>query len=485
MVKTMNGRCVTMLKTKILCTLGPSCDSIEVLSQMIQAGMTVARLNMAHGELEEHKERIQNIRKAASEQQKYVPILLDIKGPEVRIGKLKEASVELIKDREIVLTTDQILGDSSRISVNYVDLPKVIRPNSRILIDDGLIELCVISSDETDIRCKVLTGGILKPRKGVNLPGVKTTLPGVTERDVHHIHFGLDNGVDIIAVSFVRKAEDILEVRRILAENNAGHVQIISKIENEEGVSTLDEIIAVSDGIMVARGDLGVEIPVEDVPLVQKTMIQKCNEAGKPVIVATHMLESMQVNPRPTRAEVSDVSNAVLQGADVLMLSGETAAGKYPVQSVSTMTTIAARTESMLDFDAQFAVRRSKQPANVTEIISQAAVSSALELDAKAIITPTESGFTAQMVSKYRPKAPIVAITPNPRVLPQLCLLWGVIPMIGDHVETTDEMFESAIMNGGKLGFLQKDDFVVISAGVPLGKSGTTNLIKIQQLGNL
>jgi pyruvate kinase len=471
-----------MLKTKILCTMGPSCDSIEVLGQMLQAGMGIARLNMAHGELEDHQERIRSIRTVASEQQTYVPILLDIKGPEIRIGKLKEPCVELVKGQEVTLTTEQVLGDSKRISVNYPDMPRVIGQGSRILLDDGLIELRVTSVYEQEIVCCIVTGGSLKPRKGVNLPGVKTTLPGITERDIHHIHFGLENGIDLIAVSFVRKAEDILEVRNILAENQAEHVQIISKIENDEGLSNIDEIIAVSDGIMIARGDLGVEIPVEDVPLVQKLIIDKCNHAGKPVIVATHMLESMQINPRPTRAEVTDVSTAVQQGADVVMLSGETAAGRYPVESVRTMATIAAKTEDTIVFDQQFSVRRTRHSSNVTEIISQAVVSTSLELDAKAIITPTESGFTARMVSKYRPKAPIVAITPHFHVLPKLCLLWGVIPVVGESVETTDEMFQSALNHCAKLGFVQKNDYVVISAGVPLGESGKTKLIKVHQL---
>ncbi|MNI17862.1 Pyruvate kinase [compost metagenome] len=471
-----------MRKTKIICTMGPACESITILKEMIRAGMNVARLNMAHGDLEGHSSRIKTIREAASEENTFVPVLLDIKGPEIRVGNLKDPYVELLTGEEIMITTRPILGDSKEISVNYEELPDVIKPHSRILIDDGLIELGVTSVKGQDIYCIILHGGILKPRKGVNLPGVKTTLPGVTERDVQHIQFGLKNGIDIIAVSFVRKAEDILEVRRILEENNSEHVQIISKIENEEGLLNLDEIIAVSDGIMVARGDLGVEIPMEEVPLVQREIIDKCNAAGKPVIVATHMLESMQVNPRPTRAEVSDVSTAVLQGADVVMLSGETAAGKYPVESVRTMATVAEKAETMINYAEQFSARKAKQTANITEVISQAAVSSSLELDAKAILTPTESGFTARMVSKYRPKAPIIAITQNVHVLQKLCLLWGVIPILGNKVTTTDEMFDSAVSRGCATGLIGKGDYVIISAGVPIGKQGTTNLIKVQQV---
>jgi pyruvate kinase len=324
------------------------------------------------------------------------------------------------------------------------------------------------------------------PRKGVNLPGVKTTLPGITKRDVRHIHFGLKHKIDIIAVSFVRKAEDILEVRRILSEQGASNVQVISKIENEEGLTNLEEIIEVSDGIMIARGDLGVEIPVEDVPLVQQRMIEKCNEAGKPVIVATHMLDSMQTNPRPTRAEVSDVTAAVLQGADILMLSGETAVGKYPVESVAAMATIAVKAESMFDYSEQFIQkqkkRRHKPNSNMTEIVSQAVVGASLELNAKSIITPTESGFTARMVSKYRPKSPIIAVTRHRHTYLKLCLLWGVIPVLGSSAATTDEMLDSALQHSRKTGLLAEGDYVVITAGVPIGQSGNTNVIKIHRM---
>ncbi|HEY2491758.1 MAG TPA: pyruvate kinase [Paenibacillus sp.] len=470
-----------MLKTKIICTMGPACDSVSVLKEMIQAGMTVGRLNMAHGELEDHVKRIANVRQAAKEMNTFIPIMMDIKGPEVRIGKLKEASCELVVGNELILTTEEVLGDASRISVNYPDMTQVIKPNDRILIDDGLVDLTVLAIKGHDIHCRIVSGGTLKPRKGVNLPGIQTTLPGVTERDVLHIGFGLKHDIEIIAASFVRKAEDIMEIRSILKEHKAEHVQIISKIENEEGVINLNAIIEASDGIMVARGDLGVEVPIEDVPRMQKEMIDKCNLAGKPVIVATHMLESMQVNPRPTRAEVSDVSNAVLQGADVVMLSGESAAGKYPVQSVQTMAAIARKAEEMIDYKSEFDKKKSQQNTNITEVISQNVVRSSLELNAKAIITSTESGFTARMVSKYRPKAPIIAITQHENVLAKICLLSGVIPVKGDKVTTTDEMIESSIRNAAQTGYIEVGDTVVISAGVPLG-AGTTNLIKIQQV---
>ncbi|MUT68648.1 pyruvate kinase [Paenibacillus sp. NEAU-GSW1] len=473
-----------MRKTKIVCTMGPACDTTDVLKDMIQAGMNVARLNMAHGELEDHAGRIQRIREASRATHAIVPILLDIKGPEVRIGKLEEASYELKTGETLTLTTEEIVGTGERIHVNYAELPLVVKPGNKILLDDGLIELEVRSAQGTEIVCTILNGGVIKPRKGVNLPGIRTTLPGVTDRDIRHILFGIEQGIDIIAPSFVRRAEDILQIRELLQVNGAGHIQIISKIENEEGVDNLDAIIEASDGIMVARGDLGVEIPVEEVPMIQREMISKCNIAGKPVIVATHMLDSMQVNPRPSRAEVSDVANAVLQGTDAIMLSGETAAGKYPVQSVSTMSSIAERAESMLDYVDGFRQRSLVQPTTITEVISQAVVSASLELDAKAILTPTESGFTARMVSKYRPKSPIIAIASDDNVLQRLALLWGVVPVKGnERPESTDGIFQTALSNGGKTGLLAQGDYVVITAGTPSGKAGATNLIKIEQYG--
>ncbi|WP_068783046.1 pyruvate kinase [Paenibacillus phocaensis] len=471
-----------MLRTKIICTLGPACDSVSVLKEMIQGGMTVGRLNMAHGELEEHVARIQRVRQAAQELHTFVPIMMDIKGPEVRIGKLREPSCELIAGEEIVLTTEPLPGDAAKLSVNYSELPQVVKADDRILIDDGLIELRVLSAEGDEVRCRIVSGGKLKPNKGVNLPGIQTTLPGVTERDIRHIHFGLENGIEMIAVSFVRKGDDIREVRRILQENHGGHVQIISKIENDEGVRDLEDIIEASDGIMVARGDLGVEIPVEEVPMLQKEMIDKCNAAGKPVIVATHMLESMQLHPRPTRAEVSDVYNAVMQGADVVMLSGESAAGKYPVEAVRTMAAVARKAESMIDYGESFNRRRRLHGTDITEVISQGAVSASLELNAKVIITSTESGFTARMVSKYRPKAPILAIAHHPHVVTKLILLSGVFPYLGGPVTTTDEMLAAAIDSARRTGYVQEGDIVVFSAGLPLGQAGTTNLIQIQQV---
>jgi pyruvate kinase len=464
-----------MQKVKILCTIGPACDSVPTLLKLIQAGMTIARLNMAHGDLQEHQQRIRSIREAAGQLDIIVPILLDIKGPEIRIGQLKAPSFELQPNEAVTLTTEEILGDEKRISVSYKELPQHVEPGSIILIDDGLIQLKVESSKETEIYCRIINGGIIKPRKGVNLPGIHTSLPGVTERDIKHILFGISEGIHIIALSFVRRAEDILEIRRLLEDHNAAHIQIISKIENREGVDNLDAILEVSDGLMVARGDLGVEIPIEEVPIIQKLIIGKCNAAGKPVITATHMLESMQQNPRPTRAEASDVANAVLDGTDILMLSGETAVGKYPVESVATMSAIALRVDTLIDYKAS-----ALQKTNITEVISQSVVHSSIQLNAKAIIIPTESGFTARMVSKYRPKVPIIAITPNEKVLYSLCLLKGVIPIKGTPIKSTDEMFILSIKHVLDKKMIQLGDLIILTAGVPIGKSGSTNLIKIE-----
>ncbi|QNK55178.1 pyruvate kinase [Paenibacillus sp. PAMC21692] len=471
-----------MSQTKIVCTMGPSSNSISILKEMMKSGMTVARLNMAHGELEDHSSRIELIREAASEASAIVAIMMDIKGPEIRIGTLEEGSYELKAGDTLTLTSEPITGNGVRVAVNYPDMPSVIQPGNRILIDDGLIELIAQEVKGTEIVCTVMNGGPLKPRKGVNLPGISTTLPGVTDRDIRHIAFGIEQGIDMIAMSFVRKAEDVLQVRQLLEDAGAAHIQIISKIENEEGVDNLDAIIEVSDGIMVARGDLGVEIPAEDVPMIQKTMIEKCNLAGKPVIVATQMLDSMQVNPRPTRAEVSDVANAVLHGADAIMLSGESAAGKYPLESVRMMAMIAERAESTIDYAEQFKSRITTPTGSITEVISQAVVSSSLQLNAKAILTPTESGFTARMVSKYRPESPIIAITAHDHVLKRMTLVRGVIPVKGESMSSTDELFKASIRGAARTQLLQSGDFVVISAGVPSGKAGATNLIRIHQM---
>lgn len=474
-----------MRKTKIVCTIGPASESLENLKKLIHAGMNVCRLNFSHGDFEEHGSRIKNIRQAVKETGKNVAILLDTKGPEIRTGKLKEEPIELVQDETLVLTTEEILGDKNRISITYKDLPRDVQAGSTILIDDGLIGLTVTAIQGNDIVTRIVNGGTIKSKKGVNVPGVKISLPGITEKDANDIVFGIEQGVDFIAASFVRKASDVLEIRELLEKHNANHIQIISKIENQEGVDNLDEILEVSDGLMVARGDLGVEIPAEEVPLVQKTMIKKCNRAGKPVITATQMLDSMQRNPRPTRAEASDVANAIFDGTDAIMLSGETAAGKYPLESVQTMSRIAERAESALEYREIFLKQSQSQQVSVTEAISQAVANSALDLDAKAIVTSTESGYTARMVSKYRPKAPIIAVTPNEQVIRRLALIWGVIPVLGQEAGNTDELIEQAIDSSVQAGYVNLGDLVVITAGVPVGRSGTTNLIKVHHVGEL
>ncbi|GIQ69857.1 pyruvate kinase [Xylanibacillus composti] len=474
-----------MRKTKIVCTIGPSSEALDMTKKLIEAGMNVARLNFSHGDFEEHGNRIKNIRIACKELNKTVAILLDTKGPEIRTGKLKEEPIDLVQGEQLILTTEEILGDASRLSVTYENLPKDVEVGSTILIDDGLIGLTVEKVEGTEIYCRIVNGGQIKSKKGVNVPGVRISLPGITEKDANDIIFGIEQGIDFIAASFVRKASDVLEIRELLEKHNASHIQIISKIENQEGVDNLDEILEVSDGLMVARGDLGVEIPAEQVPLVQKQMIKKCNLVGKPVITATQMLDSMQRNPRPTRAEASDVANAIFDGTDAIMLSGETAAGKYPVESVETMSRIAESAESALEYREIFVKQSLAQQTTVTEAISQAVANSALDLNAQAIITSTERGFTARMVSKYRPKAPVVAVTPNADVMRRLCLAWGVIPVLGRVAQTTDEMFQLALDSAMEAKAIKLGDLVVITAGVPVGRSGTTNLIKIHHVGEM
>ena len=474
-----------MRKTKIVCTIGPSSESLENTKKLIEAGMNVARLNFSHGDFEEHGRRIRTIRQACQELNKTVAILLDTKGPEIRLGKLKEEPIELEQGEFITLTTEEILGDKERIPVTYANLPDDIEVGSSILIDDGLIGLTVVEIRGTEIKCRIVNSGPIKSKKGVNVPGAAISMPGLTEKDIGDIIFGVENDIDFIAASFVRRASDVLEIRELLERHDARHVQIISKIENRQGVDNLDEILDVSDGLMVARGDLGVEIPAEEVPLVQKNMIEKCNRAGKPVITATQMLDSMQRNPRPTRAEASDVANAIFDGTDAIMLSGETAAGKYPMESVQTMARIAERTEAALPYREIFVKQARAAQTSVTEAISQAVANSALDLDAKAIVTSTESGYTARMVSKYRPKAPIVAVTPVKQVLRRLQLVWGVQPVSGVPATTTDEMFDIAVEGAMRSGIVKLGDTIVITAGVPVGRSGTTNLIKIHNVGEL
>ncbi|PLR82341.1 pyruvate kinase [Bacillus sp. V33-4] len=476
-----------MRRTKIVCTIGPASESVEKLSQLIEAGMNVARLNFSHGNFEEHGQRIKNIREAAERSGNTVAILLDTKGPEIRTNDMENDAVELTAGQEITVSMNEVLGTTQKFSVTYQGLIDDVHTGSKILLDDGLIALDVIRIDKAnnEIRTKVLNGGVLKNKKGVNVPGVAVKLPGITEKDANDILFGIEQGVDFIAASFVRRATDVLEIRQLLQDNNASHIHIIPKIENQEGVDNINEILEVSDGLMVARGDLGVEIPAEEVPLVQKQLIKKCNAQGKPVITATQMLDSMQRNPRPTRAEASDVANAIFDGTDAIMLSGETAAGSYPVEAVQTMNNIARRAETALNHKEILSKRSKDNEHNITDAIGESVAHTALNLDVHAIITPTESGHTARMISKYRPKVPIVAVTSNDFVCRRLALVWGVYPQLGKESTTTDEMLDRAVAESLNSGIVKAGDLVVITAGVPVGEAGTTNLMKIHVVGDV
>lgn len=470
-----------MKKTKIICTIGPACEEPTMLKKLVSAGMDVARLNFAHGDFKEHEKRVNYVKLISEELQKPVAILLDIKGPEIRIGHLKESSYQLIAGKFITLTSDEMIGDSNKLSISYKGLVDDVSKGARILLDDGLIELEVVEVFDTDIKCIVKNDGIITSRKSVNVPGIRVNLPGVTEKDKQHILFGIKHNIDIIAASFVRDPHDILEIREILEENNAGNIQIIAKIENREGLDNLKEILEVADGIMVARGDLGVEIPLEEVPSIQKQMIQTCNQYGKPVITATHMLETMQYNPRPTRAEANDVSNSIIDGTDVVMLSGETAIGKYPVESVQMMARIIEKTERQLNHREMIKRYRSSGEISTAEAISYSAVLNSLNLGAQAIITPTETGFTSRMVSKYRPSAPIIAVSSNESTIKSLSLVWGVIPLLGEKSSDTDELMSSSIRIAKSSGWLRDEDIVIITAGIPVGQGGSTNLIKVDR----
>ena len=459
-------------KTKIVCTLGPASENEETLRELIKNGLNVCRLNFSHGSHEEHKGRMDLVKKLREELNMPTAILLDTKGPEIRTGKFDVPEVLLEEGQTFTITMKDVIGDKERCTVSYKGLANDVKPGDTILIDDGLVGLTVKEVNNDDIVCEVQNSGIVKNHKGVNVPGVKVNLPAITEKDRSDIEFGIEQGIDFIAASFVRKVSDVLAIREILEENNAEHIKIISKIENQEGVENLDEIIEVSDGIMVARGDLGVEIPTEEIPVVQKLMIKKCNEAGKPVITATQMLDSMIRNPRPTRAEVTDVANAIYDGTDAIMLSGETAAGKYPVEAVKTMATIAKRAEETMR-NRRDKINKSK---NVTDAISYATCTTAMDLEAKALLSSTASGHTARMVSKFRPDCPIVATTSNESVRRQLALTWGVLPLMREKSANIDQVIVNSIEAAKTSNYVSKDDVVVITAG----GGETTNLIKVE-----
>lgn len=473
-----------MRKTKIICTIGPASEKLETLKQMIEAGMNVARLNFSHGSHEEHRLRMLAVREAASACNKPVAIMLDTKGPEIRTGKLKNGKVKLEGGQRFVLTTREIIGDENEVMISYPHLPEEVKKGTTILLSDGLISLQVEESNQPDIICRVVNGGELGERKGVNVPGVRIALPFLSEKDVEDINFGIDNQVDFIAASFVRSAQDVIDIRRLLEQRGAD-IDIIAKIESQGGVDNLDEIIRIADGVMVARGDLGVEIPVEEVPLVQKTIIEDCSQVGKMVIIATQMLESMINNPRPTRAEVSDVANAIFDGADAIMLSGESAAGKYPVEVVQTMARIAARAEEALPYQDMLRQKRPQRTPSVTDAISYATCTAAMNLGASAIITATRTGFTAKMASKYRPQAQIIAATHEPRIINKLALVWGVQPVLIKETEGTDQLFEESINTALEGGYINNGDLIVLTAGIPAGKSGGTNMLKVETVGEI
>ncbi len=473
-----------MRRTKIVCTIGPAIDTEERIANLIEAGMDVARLNLSHGSREDHLRRLNMIRDISSGMKRSVGFLFDTRGPEVRTGDLAEDYVVLEDGQDFVLTTEPVIGSSQKVSVTYPELHRDLEPGCSILIDDGLISLEVLEVSGREIKCRVLHGGKLRSYKGLNTPGTRINLPAIGDEDREDIRAALENEVDFLAASFTRGYDDILEIRR-LVENNSGSIMILAKIESREGVENYDEILEVADGIMVARGDLGVEIPPEEVPLLQKQFIKKCNMVGKPVITATQMLDSMIRNPRPTRAEASDVANAIFDGTDAVMLSGETAIGRFPIESVETMSRIAERTEEGLDYKRIMEELSPTMKKTVTDAISYGTCHISYELNADAIITATQSGHTARMVSKYKPRAPIVAVTSRRQIASQLTLTWGVRAVICQPAKSTDDMFLNAIQGSLNEGLIKDGNLVVITAGVPVGVSGTTNLLRVETVGEV
>ena len=470
-----------MRKTKIICTIGPASDNEETLSKMCEAGMNVARLNFSHGSYEEQANKFHMIQDVSGELGIPVAILQDTKGPEIRLRDFANGKEELKAGQKFTLTTEEIVGTNEKVSITYKQLPNDVEEGMAILLDDGLIELKVDKVTATDIECTVINGGFVSNKKGVNVPGAELSMPFISDVDREDILFGIKMGFDFLACSFVRSKADILEVRKILDENNA-KTKVIAKIENMQGIRNLSEILEVSDGIMVARGDMGVEIPLEEVPVIQKKMIKKAIASGKQVITATQMLESMTKNPRPTRAEVTDVANAIYDGTTAIMLSGESAAGLYPVEAVKTMAKIAERTEQDIDYNGRMKKRENIKEFDITTAISHATCTTAMDLQAAAIITVTISGFTAGMISRYKPNCPIIACSVSPRICRQMGLMWGVTPLWIARESTTDDLFDVAVHAAEEAGYIKKGDKVVLTAGVPLGVSGRTNMIRVVEV---
>jgi len=469
-----------MKNTKIICTIGPVSQNPETIKKLILAGMNVARLNFSHGSYEEQANKFHMIQDASRELGIPVAILQDTKGPEIRLRDFANGKEELKAGQKFTLTTEEIAGTNEKVSITYKQLPNDVEEGMAILLDDGLIELKVDKVTATDIECTVINGGFVSNKKGVNVPGAELSMPFISDVDREDILFGIKMGFDFLACSFVRSKADILEVRKILDENNA-KTKVIAKIENMQGIRNLSEILEVSDGIMVARGDMGVEIPLEEVPVIQKKMIKKAIATGKQVITATQMLESMTKNPRPTRAETTDVANAIYDGTTAIMLSGETASGQYPVEAVETMTKIAQRTELDIDYINRFQ-RQEMHGVDVTNAISHATCTTAMDLKAAAIITVTMSGFTAEMIARYKPNCPIIACSVDERVCRQVNMLWGVRPLLIDKKETAEELFKEGVRRAEEAGYVKKGDIVVITAGVPLGISGKTNMIRVVEV---
>ncbi|MFA9465226.1 MAG: pyruvate kinase [Velocimicrobium sp.] len=472
-----------MRKTKIICTLGPATDRDETMRELMIQGMNVARFNFSHGNHEEHLQRLKALKRLRNELNLPIAALLDTKGPEIRIGTFAEGKIMLTQGQKFVLTINEVVGDDSQVFVSYKELPQDVGEGSRILIDDGLIELIVDYVEDTNIFCTVQNDGMISNNKGVNVPGAQLSMEFLSEKDKSDIVFGIKNGYDFVAASFTRTAQDVRDVRELLKDNGGESIQIIAKIENMQGVKNINEIIEEADGIMIARGDMGVEIPGEEVPVLQKLIIKKVYNAGKPVITATQMLDSMIKNPRPTRAETADVANAIYDGTSAIMLSGETAAGKYPIQALETMVRIAERTERDIDYKKRFKNIDDANNQDTTEAISHATCMIAHDMDAKAIITVTKSGRTARMVTKYRPECPIMGCATYPHICRQLNLSWGIYPLHIREEQDSYELFDHAVKEVMQKGFLKEGELSVITAGVPLGISGTTNLIKVQIAG--
>lgn len=469
-----------MRKTKIICTLGPATDQEEVLKELVNQGMNVARFNFSHGLYEEHKKRMDMLKKVREELHKPIAILLDTKGPEVRVKQFADGKVTLKEGQLFTLTSEDVEGNEERVSVTYNRLYEDLETGMKVLIDDGLIEMKVEKVEHTNIVCRVLNGGVVSNNKGINVPDVNLSMPYLSEKDREDILFGIEQDVDFIAASFVQNKEDILQLRKLLAKNGGEDIKIIAKIENKQGVANVDEIIEVSDGIMIARGDMGVEIPFEEVPVIQKKIIKKVYEAGKSVITATQMLESMIKNPRPTRAEATDIANAVYDCTSAIMLSGETAAGAYPVEAVKAMVRIAEQAEKDINYRKRFFDHARAVNPDITDAICHATCTTALDMNAKAIIAVTKSGQSARMVSRYRPVSDIIGCATSEKVCRQLNLTWGVIPLLLQEESEIFTLFDHAIEAAEKIGVLEKGDLTVMTSGVPIGQSGTTNMIKVQ-----